>query len=628
MERQSVGEEVTPQGQIIGYDPNTGKAVYAPSSAPPPPPSPGGFTGAQSSASAASATTPPTGTGVLGAIKEGVGASAEGLGRMGSRVASNVAQPFVHPLDTMIAIGHLPMSLLNAQGAEFTKAKDAYDKGDKGKAALHALAYLAPIIGPMLDDMATRTANGEGPEVAGDLTSMMLPAGVEHLPSAVTIGGKGARTMEGRALQFAADNGVPVDLGTASGNNALRHMQKAAENTTLSGAYIGKRGQEAVSGGLATLGEQLASKAGRGQPTTMLAAGEEAAGTMGGKIKQLTHEADAAYEQIRQAEAQGHVVGVNIKLAKAQLKPVYDQLVRESKLAQPQGATAKALIAMDRLMQAPDVAPLSVADGALSEIKAALRKSKESEPWSRGTGLLSQTVKSLDKEVMETAKIAKLDDALTKGRTATMAKYDAADALEQLGDEPAAAVQKILAQKDRAVMQLRDMRKHAPQAVAEMGKAYLDDLLSGATAEGGFGKTDAMFAKWQSLGPATKRELFADALKKNPDYLSNLDQFFLAAKSLNKSMNPSGSGYAIGAGAHAANLARGGVISSLMLELGGAGLAAALRSPNIARVLARGTRLPVQAPAATAAYLESLAKAFQSAGLPVPALATATRDKQ
>lgn len=560
---------------------------------------------------------------------QGMGAQAlDQVTRMGKQVGKNIIQPFVHPLDTMIAIGQLPGHLLQAQGGEYEKAKAAYQAGDRGKAALHALAYLAPVVGPMLDEYATRTSAGQGPEVAGDITSMMLPAAVAKVPAAIRVGGKIASTPESQALEFAASRGVPVDAATATGNSALRQMQKVAENTTIAGAKIGKSGSEAVSKGLSDLGRTISSEAGRGQPTTMLAAGEEATGTMGATIKRLQGEANSAYDQIRQAEKQGNVIGVNIKDAKTQLQPVYDQLVRESKLAQPQGATAKALIALDRLMQAPDVAPLSVADGALGEIKAALRKSGESDPWSKGTSVLSQTVKALDKQVMDTAKIAKLDTALTEGRAATIAKYDVADTLESMGTEPAATVNKILAQKDRAVMQLRQIGKHAPEAVAEMGKAYLDDLLTSATAEGGFGKTDAMFSKWQSLGTATKKELFADVLKKNPDYLHNLDQFFLAAKSLQKSMNPSGSGYAMGAGLHMGAAMGGQFLNSLLVELGGGGVAAALRSPRIARVLAQGIRVPAKTPAASATYLATLAKAFQAEGLPVPAVATTQKDKQ
>lgn len=557
--------------------------------------------------------------------------------RMGKRLVSNVTSPIHSPIQTAKAVVTAPYQIIKSHMDEAQSAFDAFKRGDRTEGTLKSIASIIPVVGPMLDTWIQRTQAGEGPEVAADISMFAAPAALKMIPKSVKVGGKMASTnpSEAEALRYVQSQGVPANVAAVTGNDAIKGAMAAAEKTTLGGSYIGKRANAATEKGLSTLGEQLAAKAGRGQKTTMLAAGEEAASTLSGKVKSFGKSADAPYGKIRAAEAQGRVTGVNIAKFQEELRPVYDQLVRESKLVPPQGATAKALVAMDRLMQKQPngAAPLSVADGALGELKAALRKVGESEPWSKGAGVLRKAVDELDQRVMETAKVHKLDLDLQAGRAATVAKYKVADVLDDLGTEPAATVQKLLSQKDRAVVQLRQIRQYAPEAVGEMGRAYLDDLFAQAEKAGGFNKTDKLFAEWSKLGPATKRELFADALKKNPDYLSNLDRFFLAAKKLSENPNPSGSG------AMAANVAKaafsGGaavynpklLILAGMYEAGGAATAAALRSPRIARLLTRGLTVPMGA-TAKAAYLTTLAKAFESEGLPVPAFASNSEKKE
>lgn len=553
------------------------------------------------------------------------------MGRYGKQVAKNVTMPLRHPVDTAQAVVTAPYQVLKSHMDEAQRAYDSWQRGDRGEATLEALASVVPVIGPMLDQFVRRTASGEGPEVAGDITAMMSPAAAARLPGAIRAAGKVATTPESEALSFVQSRGVPVDVATQSGNGFLRNVQQAAEKASFLGGRVGTKAAEGVKSGLATLGDVLASKAGRGQPQTLLGAGEEAATTVRQRIKDLSKEADQAYEAIRQREQQGTVIGINVKTAKTKLKPVYDQLVRESQLAQPQGATRTALIALDRLMSGPDVAPMSVVDGALSEMKSALRSAGDSQPWSKGVGVMRGTIQALDKEVMDVARIHKLDDALTAGRKATIDKYNAIDVLDQIGAEPVAAVNKVLAQKDRGISQLRALRREAPEAVGEMGRAKLDELLGKARE----GKHDTVLTEWLNMGDATKKELFAESLAKNPDYLANVTQLFRASKELQKSMNPSGTaGQALSA-VHAANLgsalATGNLqqaVLSAIYEAGGGITAKALRSPRIARVLAQGVRVPVRTPAARAAYLSTVAKAFQAEGLPVPAFASTERPER
>lgn len=90
-----------------------------------------------------------------------------------------------HPLDTLKAIGA-------AQGDVGVEAKDAFKKGDYIGAAAHALYYLIPLVGPLLDKAgnemrAGQTAAGLG-DTLGIATALFGPAKapeiVAKLPSA------------------------------------------------------------------------------------------------------------------------------------------------------------------------------------------------------------------------------------------------------------------------------------------------------------------------------------------------------------------------------------------------------------------------------------------------------------
>ena len=77
-----------------------------------------------------------------------------------------------------------------------------------------------------------------------------------------------------------------------------------------------------------------------------------------------------------------------------------------------------------------------------------------------------------------------------------------------------------------------------PRRLPQVGRAFLEELLQKATAEGGFERAAGLQADWQRLGPETKRLLFRD-----PAHIKDLDNFFLLAKKMGENPNPSGSGF-------------------------------------------------------------------------------------
>ena len=562
--------------------------------------------------------------------------AADVFGRYAKQTAKSVAHPFLHPIDTMISLGKLPVDLLQNQGAEWEQAKAAYDKGDKGKAALHMLAYLTPVIGPMVDSAAQRTAQGQGPEVAGDLTAMFLPGAVaSRLPALAAIKKPlAATTPEQKAVQFGLDNGVTPDLGNAIGGGAgsfVRGVDKAAQKMTLAGAYKGGELEAERAGRMATLGEQLAAKANSGGASVSIPeAGERLRSAGVQSAAKQNAAANTLYSSLRKLEdADPAKYAVDVSAAQKALRPVYEDMLRKAKEMniQYQGPERRMFEALDDLMRAGNTASLSAADKSLSVLKSLQRGNPDK--FGDAGSLIGQTVDALSGQVEAAAKGAggPAWDMLQAGRRATVKKYDALDFVDKLREEPVGTINALKAQHDGGIGLLRDVQRVAPEELQHVGRAVLDDIT--AVMRGNAEGKDLSVSAWNKIGPETKKLIFADALKKDPTYLSQLDRFFKLHDMLKANPNPSGSAYIGGAAMHLGSMAGGwqGILEGIAAE-GGGYLATALSSPRVVRALTRGMSVPVKSPAAAASTTSEIVSALKAAGLPVPAALTADKEKE
>jgi hypothetical protein len=315
---------------------------------------------------------------------------------------------------------------------------------------------------------------------------------------------------------------------------------------------------------------------------------------------------------------------VDLRPAKAALQPLYEQLLRQKELTGLLlGAKARTLSALDTLMTAGDHAPLSQVDAALSDLKG-LARADIPELRTAGEGVAGKAVRELDAQVRAAAEKAGPDvlGALERGRAATRAKYVARDLLKSLGrkTEGVGVYRKATAPKDANVGLLRDLQRHAPESLPLVGRAFLEELLQKATAEGGFSRAQGLLADWQRLGAETKLLLFRDGA-----HVKDLDNFFLLAKKLAENPNPSGSALTVFKGTELAGLGREvftldpgiGLGYTLTAPL----VAKLLLSPKTTRLLLNGFRLPVNAKAARLAWAAQLERAVQAQPGLVPATA-------
>lgn len=235
-------------------------------------------------------------------------------------------------------------------------------------------------------------------------------------------------------------------------------------------------------------------------------------------------------------------LAVDISTAKKALEPLYDHLREVSQIAPLMGSRQTAYLALRRLMEGPEVAPLSAVDEALSGLKGFVYgKGPTAAATDPGRGQAALAVRALDKQVQERAARAGSDvaAALSEGRSATRGKYEAFEVFEALEGEPVRAFQKLTAPKDTNIELLRRMRDTSPMAVPAVGRAYLERLLGKATAEGGFQRAAGLMADWQQLGAETKNVLFGSEMTRK------LDRFFLLAKRIGENPNPSGTAHTL-----------------------------------------------------------------------------------
>lgn len=233
-------------------------------------------------------------------------------------------------------------------------------------------------------------------------------------------------------------------------------------------------------------------------------------------------------------EAKDVKLPVDMRPVKTALKPIYEQLKQTMPITQQNASVG--LKALENIMSGDDYVSASIADRNLSVIKG-MARTDNPNLRNIAQGTAAAAVKQLEMAVQ--AAVAKggpdATAALQAGRQATKAKYAVAQVLDSLPDEPVKVFDKLSSPKDTNVNLLRDVAQHAPEAMPQIGRAYVEGLLEKATAEGGFDKTGTILNKWNSLGQATKQVLFPDGALR-----SRLDNFFLLAKKLAENPNPSG----------------------------------------------------------------------------------------
>lgn len=544
-------------------------------------------------------------------------------------MAVGTAEAIRHPIDTISAIGQ-------AQTVPLGRAEEKFKAGDYAGGVIEAINYLLPVIGPQISDLNARQASGQvSPagfvgESIGLGAQAALPGAIRNIPTGqgprITPVSRNPNPTTQAAVEFGQREGIPVDAATATGNRAIRGVQFASDRS-LGGAGFAKHADVAQGQAFTDVGRRLAAEARPAGAVSPFQAGESVLAGVKASQQRYGKEADTAYEALRAIEADpkmtqrvtmpikttardGTVITervtmdmqmpVDIKLAKAQIKPIYDRMTRQMPIAQQQANSG--LVAMKNILDAPDYLPASMVDMDLSALKALNRGDT-----GVGHGLSTAAVRTLETELQKAiAKGGKpAQDALAAGRAATKQKVGAEGLLEKLKTEPRQVFDQAIAPRDSNIQRLLEMARESPKAMAQVGRAYLDDLIDTATQRGGFNRADGIVASWDKLGPQTKSVLFPDA-----QHRANLDHFFNLMKAMNDNPNPSGTSYVIGMTPHGLGLMLMEPITGATSVISGAAISRALHSQAGVRALTQGLRVPTGNKAAAATAFSSVAQAL------------------
>jgi hypothetical protein len=464
-----------------------------------------------------------------------------------------------------------------------------------------------------LSKLAESTAKGLGTfsEISDPLAnvSKAIKAGTSRLPS---LRGRfqNPNLVEREAAQWAMANDIPIDAGAATGNPAVKGIQYLADRS-ISGSLISPAAKQRALDALKNKGGELAQDVNfngprqsafstPGQAFNPEQAGQSVISSLERKISGHKAAADTGYDAFRSIEVDprnlrqvqvkapdGSTVTAEIPLAvnmapiKAKLQPIYDRMnlwMEPARRNASQGYQA-----LKSILQGGDYMQASVAEDGLSGLKALAR-----EGSGRNAGIAKFATRELQKEIDSVVSSAGSDaiEALKKGRIETLLEYKTDAVLKKLRVEPVQTFQQLIYSKDSGLGMLRKVAGMAPDTMKNVGRAYLEDLLSTATKEGGFGKTGTIATSWQKLGNETKKILFRD-----PALIKDLDNFFTTAKMMGENINPSGSGYVLSLSGQGAALFYS-PLTQVPMQISAAALSKMLHSRSGVKLLTEGLQAP------------------------------------
>lgn len=517
----------------------------------------------------------------------------------------------------MLATGvDVAKNLGKAQLDQFEKGYHAYKDGRYSEAVGHTMAGALPLLGPASADAGETIGSGKVAEGLGKSAAILAPFALK-----AAVGGLKASKLnaaEEAAVAFGDKEGIPITAGTRTGSKVIKNAEGLVQNAP-GGAGFAQKVRNSQTEALAATGDKLAGEI---TPSAIPAeqVGRNVQQALAGRVATLKAEADAAYSQLRSIEAdpvntktiqtgtqtvtKNNAIGdpirsivpvtkdiplpVDLTGVKAALKPIFDQLKARMPIAQQQASPG--LKAIQNILEGEDHVPASIADANLGAIKAIVRQAESPELRNISQGVAAKAVRELQTAVEKSVAAAgpKAQLALAAGRMATRSKYQVAELLSALPDEPVKLFNRLVSSKDADINLLKEVASQAPAEMPNIGRAYIEGLLDSATAKGGFDNPGTILNQWNRLGPSTKKLLFKGA----PTFPQRFDNFLLLAKKIAETPNPSGTAY-VGQLVPTGILLVTHPVAGGSLILGNAALSRIMFSAKGSILLSRAMRTPV-----------------------------------
>jgi hypothetical protein len=493
-------------------------------------------------------------------------------------------------------------------------------KGDIPAAAYHA-AGSVPLVGAPAQQVGRDFENGDYARGFGHALGLLVPFMGSLVPEKISAGPlveSKLNPVEQSAVDLLKERGVPLRVGTQTGNKFVRSAEAVTQHSPL-GAEAAEDLAKGTEEGLRRTAGDFAYEQ-FPVPVTPESAGRAVTSTLSKNIERLGLQSDAAYkdawagrsnpnfsEEVPVRTEQRPVLGpdgtptgdiaertvtkrvnmpVDVRQIKEALKPVYAEM--QWMPAADRNSSA-GFQAVKNILDGDDFIPAWQAERGLSGLKAMARTDSQSGVRNTSQGIGASIVPQLQ-ELVDSA-VAKTGDqairGLQRGRALHATKMEVAEIADQLRDEPVQNFGKLVWAHDSGVDFLRKIADQAPETMPEVGRAFVDQLFDQATREGGFARARSILNQWQNLGPETKKILFP-----NPAVRSGLDRFFKGAEMVGQTPNPSGT----------ALVNQATSLNPLRWLAGYAG-SKLLFTPRGAAILTEGLNIPLGGPRAAAAQV-------------------------
>ena len=386
------------------------------------------------------------------------------------------------------------------------------------------------------------------------------------------------------AVDAALQQGLPVDVPTATGNRAARGAQWLADRS-LPGSVIATRRDRSTIEAWRDQWNQLTGRTGVTRPTSLYDAGTEAqAGLQVNRDRlqaSVRRDADRLIQRGGAAPDSPEVAGTGVR---KRLSTVIDRLrntaslgyraawerananpvlvkvsepmadgtiiERSQQMAAPvdmrglkqMGAKQLQLMnqwiqpalrnasagyqALRSIVEGPDYVPAEIAEMGRSGL---LELSREAEmPAARnvseatGARLAAMLTEAIDLAMNQHAGPEGLA-ALRAGRATHAAKMGVVETLQTLSDEPVQAFSNLTWGGDKGIDRLRAIEKAAPGALEDVGGSWFRAVIDKFTDNGSLDLTKAEVLQrlWRELGPETKKLFFKDTAQRQA-----VDAFF------------------------------------------------------------------------------------------------------
>lgn len=459
---------------------------------------------------------------------------------------------------------------------------------------------------------ALRTAGEASSAVGNAVNPMALPGRiVRGVANKVLPISSSLTPVEHAAVDYALNEGAPVDLATATGNGFVGSAKAILQRQPLSAGVAGEfnRNQQ---NWLNTRAGDLAASVGPSAPKTKLTAGLAAKQAIDNQVSAYRSTAQAAYQKLlKMAEnnpetvqvgtqpnptldpsqpdripVMGAVAGpVDTSAMKNLAGPLLDEIDKTIPLAQQQMSPSVSLLR--QIMARPAFVDLQTAindNSAIQNVARTETPALKTQAQRISAALVPAYRSAIDDAAQHLGPDAY--QALQNGRQATISKYELGTAIpKQINGKPVTLVNLLTAGDDASIPVLQKIQKHVPGALPGIARSTIEDIFSHSAENGGFSRVDGTLNKWNALGDETKNILFG---KNTSDEITQLLQF---AKLAAKNANPSGSA-TVGTTAALATLLMRDPLTAIAAMAGSRALAKGLFNSDVAAEVHNTGRLP------------------------------------